>query len=182
MTTLILPEACINKPKEFHSDKWLEQSKFCSLCREECTHEKHHRYKDISWKEIYRWETKTGRKKSEECWGDTFRAEYLIATDPKEFHPETPEHVFSTRMIWSSITRQFGIMPDHSQISGPDEGKDEFTSDLNKYLPIVADITTNTSLFHTDDMNWQLLIDEGGIRISALAHGGGYMYLNGVRY
>ena len=66
MTTLILPEACINKPKEFHSDKWLEQSKFCSLCREECTHEKHHRYKDISWKEIYRWETKTGRKKSEE--------------------------------------------------------------------------------------------------------------------
>ena len=30
MTTLILPEACINKPKEFHSDKWLEQSKFCS--------------------------------------------------------------------------------------------------------------------------------------------------------
>ena len=108
---------------------------------------------------------------------------YKTARQAEEFFPEQkPEHIFTTRLMWTAFERRFGLMSEKHRITGPDEGKSEFIKSINKFIPEVASITSNEDTFHTDANNWQLLIDKNGIRIIALAHGHGYMYLQAFKY
>ena len=185
MLSVTLPQTCINKDPEAISEMlaygadgkvWLEEDSLG----------------DIQIKQEYIHITKSGRVKRKEGWAATWYAKYPTsavgpeAPDRFEFFPESyvsgESHLFNTRLIWNTYDRLFGLMSDHHSFKGPKEGQKEFVREVNRLIPIVDKITSHKNLFQTDKNNWQLLVDQDGIRIAAYAHGGGYMYLTAFRY
>jgi hypothetical protein len=187
-----LPKTCINQegPEEncFGNTTWLEVSPWCSMCEEDCKWEEHDRYREISYRTEYVRKTKSGRVKKSTEWGHNWHAKYptVGVNDTESFLPDTyvpgESHLFKTRVTWSSMTRTWGMSAEQHKVKGPEEGREEFIRDINRVIPVVKAIAEHRSLFESDRNNWQLVADEGGIRIAIYAHGEGYMYVMAFRY